>query len=112
MSTDTELLYSERLNCYVTAMRNGMPDRIPIRPFAAEVTAKYAGYTCQEVTHDYNKAFDAVIKCCRDFDWDAVVPNMVYVWTGLTQALGLRYYGIPGIGMPHDVGFNYIEPAE
>jgi uroporphyrinogen-III decarboxylase len=37
---------------------------------------------------------------------------MVYVWTGLTQAAGLRYYGIPGIGIPHTVGFNYIEPNE
>ena len=33
-------------------------------------------------------------------------------WTGLAQAVGLRYYGIPGIGIPHDTGFNYIEPPE
>ena len=97
MKEPLDQLYAERLHRYVTAMRNGMPDRVPIRPFAAEITARYAGYTCQDVTHDYNKAFEAVIKCCRDFDWDAVVPNMVYVWTGLTQAIGLRYYGIPGI---------------
>jgi uroporphyrinogen-III decarboxylase len=37
---------------------------------------------------------------------------MVYVWTGLAQAAGLRYYGIPGIGIPHTSGFNYIEPSE
>ena len=37
---------------------------------------------------------------------------MVYVWTGLAQAVGLRYYGIPGIGIPHTTGFNYIEPPE
>lgn len=109
---NTDRLYQERLNRYVTAMRNEKPDRVPIRPFVAEFTARYAGYTCQEVAHDYTKAFDAAIKCARDFDWDAVVPNMVYVWTGLAQALGLRYYGIPGIGIPHTVGFNYIEPPE
>ncbi len=107
-----EQLYQERLNRYVTAMRNEKPDRVPIRPFVAEFTAKYAGYTCQEVAHDYTKAFEAAIKCARDFGWDAVVPNMVYVWTGLAQAVGLRYYGIPGIGIPHTVGFNYIEPPE
>ena len=78
----------------------------------AEFTGKYAGFTCQEVAHDYQKAFDAALKCARDFDWDAVVPNMVYVWTGLAQAAGLRYYGIPGIGIPHTSGFNYIEPPE
>jgi uroporphyrinogen-III decarboxylase len=107
-----EQRYAERLNRYVTAMRNEKPDRIPIRPFVAEFTAKYAGYTCQEVCHDYNKAFEAAVQCARDFDWDAVVANMVYVWTGLAQAIGLKYYGIPGIGIPHTVGFNYIEPAE
>jgi uroporphyrinogen-III decarboxylase len=111
-SKNMEQVYQERLARYVTAMRNEKPDCVPIRPFVAEFTAKYAGYTCQEVAHDYNKAFEAAIKCARDFDWDAVVPNMVYVWTGLAQAAGLRYYGIPGIGMPPDSGFNYIEPTE
>ncbi|MBI2925292.1 MAG: hypothetical protein HYY24_06255 [Verrucomicrobia bacterium] len=109
---NTEQLYQERLNRYVTAMRNEKPDKVPIRPFVAEFTAKYAGYTCQEVTHDYEKAFLAARKCAKDFDWDAIVPNMVYVWTGLTEAVGLRYYGVPGIGIPHNVGFNYIEPPE
>jgi uroporphyrinogen-III decarboxylase len=109
---NSEQLYQERLNRYVTAMRNEKPDRVPIRPFVAEFTAKYAGYTCQEVVHDYTKAFDAAIKTAKGFDWDAVVPNMVYVWTGLAQAVGLRYYGIPGLGIPHDSGFNYIEPPE
>ncbi len=108
----TEELYQERLSRYATTMRNGVPDRVPIRPLAAEVTARYGGYTCQEVTHDYRKAFDAVIKCCTDFDWDAVVPNMVYVWTGLTQAIGLRYYGVPGIEVGPDVGFQYREPSQ
>lgn len=108
----TEQLYEQRLRRYVTALRNEKPDRVPIRPFVAEFVAKYAGYTCQEVTHDYQKAFDAVIKTGRDFDWDAMVCNMVWVWTGLTQAIGLKYYGIPGIDVPADTGFNYIEPTE
>lgn len=109
---NAEQLYQARLNRYVTAMRNEKPDCVPIRPFVAEFTAKYAGYTCQEVAHDYNKAFDAAIKTAKGFDWDAVVPNMVYVWTGLAQAIGLRYYGIPGLEIPSDTGFNYIEPPE
>lgn len=112
MRTETEQIYSERLSRYITAMRNGVPDRVPLRPFAAEITAKHAGFTCQEVTHDYTKAFEAVIRCCKDYEWDAVVPNMVYVWTGLTQAIGLRYYGVPGIDVGPDVGFQYREPSE
>ncbi len=93
-------------------MRNEKPDMIPIRPFVAEFVARYAGMTCQDVAHDYSKAFEAAVQCAKDFDWDAVVPNMVYVWTGLAQAAGLRYYGIPGIGIPANTGFNYIEPPE
>jgi uroporphyrinogen-III decarboxylase len=109
---DNTHLYQQRLNRYVTAMRNEKPDRVPIRPFVAEYTAKHAGYTCQEVVHDYRKAFDAAVKTAKDFDWDAVVPSMVYVWTGLAQAAGLRYYAIPGIGIPPTTGFCYIEPPE
>ncbi len=112
MGEDKETVYQERLSRYVTALNNEAPDRVPIRPFVAEFTAKYAGYTCQEVTHDYNKAFSAARKCAADFDWDAVVSNMVYVWTGLTQAIGLTYYGVPGIDVPPHVGFQYREPPE
>jgi hypothetical protein len=107
-----ESLYRTRLNRYVTALRNGKPDCIPIRPFAAEFTGVYAGYTCQELAHDYHKAFAAARRCAADFDWDAVVGNMVYVWTGLTEAIGLKYYGVPGIDIPADRGFQYREPPE
>jgi len=112
MGKDMEQLYSERLKRYVTAMRNEKPDMIPIRPFVAEFAAKYAGFTCQDVTCDYEKAFLAARKCAADFDWDAVVGNMVYVWAGLTQAIGLKYYGIPGVEVPADRGFQYKEPPE
>jgi len=107
-----EQLYDERLSRYLTAMRNEKPDTIPIRPFVAEFTAKYAGFTCQDITHDFDKAFVAVRKCAADFDWDAIVTNMVYVWTGLTQAIGTKYYGTPGIEIPPDTGFQYREPDE
>jgi len=78
----------------------------------AEFCAKYAGYSCQEVTHDIDLAFAAARKTAADFDWDAVVGNMVYVWTGLTQAIGLRYYAVPGIDVPPETGFQYREPGE
>lgn len=112
MAEDMEALYQARLKRYVTAMRNEKPDMIPIRPFVAEFTAKYAGYTCQQVAHDYTMAFEAACKCAAEFDWDAVVANMVYVWTGLSEAIGLKYYGVPGIHIPPDKGFQYREPPE
>jgi hypothetical protein len=110
MSDDMEKLYQDRLERYTTAMRNEKPDKVPIRPFVAEFTAKYAGYTVQQVTHDYDLAFRAARKCAADFDWDAVVSNMVYGWTGLTEAISLKYYAVPGIDLSPDRGFQYIEP--
>ena len=109
---DTQEQYQRRLSRYLTAMRNEKPDCVPIRPFVAEFTAKAAGYTNQEITHDYQLAFAAARDCAKRFDWDAVVGNMVYVWTGLTQALTTRYYAIPGIDVPARSGFQYLEPHE
>jgi hypothetical protein len=65
---------------------------------------------CQEVTHDYRLAFEAVIRCCKDYDWDATVANMVYVWTA-TRA-GPALLRIPGIEVPPDNGFSNGEPPE
>ncbi len=112
MAEDMEKLYNERLERYVTAMNNEKPDKVPIRPFVAEFVAKYAGYTCQDVTHDFNIAFDAVQKFAKDFDVDAVVGNMVYVWTGMTEANSTKYYRVPGIDLEADESFQYIEPQD
>lgn len=108
----TEQIYQQRLARYTTAMKGGMPDRVPIRPFVAEFCAKNSGMTCQDVAHDYNKAYDAVIRTAKDFDWDAMAVNMVWVWTGLAHAMGLKYYAIPGIHIPANTGFQYHEPPE
>lgn len=112
MGNDTAQRYTERFNRYVTALRNGRPDCVPIRPFAAEFTATYAGMTCQDVTHDYDLAFRAMRRCAADFDWDAVPASMVYVWTGLTQAIGLRYYATSGLEIPANTAFQFLEPPD
>lgn len=112
MEENMEKRYKESFARYVIAMNNGKPDRVPIRIFAAEFVAKYSGYTIQEITHQYEKAFDATIKCASDFEWDATVINMVYVWAGLVDSLGLKYYKIPGIGLDENTGFQYLEPSE
>ena len=112
MPTDKEQLYQQRLKRYSTALRNGKPDRVPIRPFVAEFIATYTGYSCQDVTQDFELAFEATRKCCADFEWDATVPNMVYVWGGIAQVMNLRYYQIPGVGLSPNTGFQYLEPPE
>jgi hypothetical protein len=36
--------------------------------------------------HGADEAFAAARKCAADFDWDAAVGNMVYVWYGLLRS--------------------------
>ena len=110
--SDVNEKYQKRLRRFVTALNNRKPDMIPIRPFAAEFTGTYAGYNCQQLTQNFPDAFEAMIHCCKDFDWDAVPSNMIYVWPCITDAASIRYYGVPGVAVPPDRGFQYIEPPE
>ncbi len=112
MSQEREALYQARLRRFVTALNNKKPDRVPVRPFAAEFTGRHAGYTCQQLTQHYPDAFEAMVKCCKDYDWDAVPASMVYVWTGITDAASVKYYGVPGVDVPPNHGFQYREPPE
>ena len=109
---DVNERYQQRLRRFVTALNNRKPDMIPIRPFAAEFTGVHAGYNCQQLTQNYPDAFEAMIRCCLDYDWDAVPSNMIYVWPGISDAASIRYYGVPGVDVPPDRGFQYIEPPE
>lgn len=112
MVEDLEALYNERMERYCIAMQNEKPDKVPFRPFAAEFAGKYAGFNAQEVTHDVDKGLEAVIKMCKDFDIDATVSNMVYVWTGMTEAYGVNYFGVPGIDLEVNESFQYREPRK
>ncbi len=107
---DLDLLYRQRLHRFVTAMRNEKADCVPIRPLLAEFCGKLAGYDSMQQSHDFEASFQAVRDTAQALDCDALVSNMVYVWTGLTQAMGLKYYSIPGIDGEADHGFQYIEP--
>ena len=94
---DLDRLYRQRLHRYVTAMRNEKPDCVPIRPLLAEFCGKVAGCDAMQQAHDFQASFQAVRATAQLLDCDALVSNMVYVWTGLTQAMDLKYYSIPGI---------------
>jgi hypothetical protein len=84
---------------------------VPIRPFLAEAAGLFSGHDCQQLTHDYPLAFEAVLETAKRLDADALVANMVWVWTGLTESMGLRYYAVPGMHIGRHTGFQYREPS-
>ena len=110
-AVDMEALYQNRLNRYVTAMQNGKPDMIPIRPFVAEFTGVYAGYTCQEFGHDYELAFAAARKCAADFDWDAVVRQHGLRLDGPGAGAGAEILRHPGHRHPGQHGLPVSRAA-
>ncbi len=111
MAKTMEQLYQERMERYIKAMNLEKPDKVPFRPFAAEFVGNIAGYTAQEVTHDVDKALDAVITMCKEIEGiDAAVVNMVYVWTGMTETYGTKYLRVPGIDLEPNESFQYMEP--
>ena len=112
METSMEKVFQEKEKRLIDAMQNEKPDRVPLRIYAAEFCAKYVDYSIQEVTHDFEKAFFAVRKCAKDFKWDGTLTNPIYVWTGFVEQIGLKYFKVPGIDLPPNIGFQYLEPDD
>jgi uroporphyrinogen-III decarboxylase len=107
---NTEKLYNERLNRYVTAMRGGTPDRIPIRFLYQEAAARYCGVTNQLVACDYNAAFDVTRKTAEDMGNDAVMLNAIWSNYALAKAASWRYLAVPGVDIGLESVNQFFEP--
>ena len=110
IDTVTEKLYNERLNRYVTAMRNGTPDRIPIRFLYQEAAARYCGVSNQIVDCDYNAAFDVTRKMAADMGNDAVMLNAIWSNYGVAKAASWRYLAVPGVDINVGSVNQFSEP--
>lgn len=109
MSSQMEKIYQEKFNRYTTALNNEKPDKVPIRLQAAEFTAKYAGFTLQEIYYDIDKNIAACTKFVQDFDVDTCpgAPNLW--WAPLHDAVGAKYLKFAGRDLDPDRQFQYVE---
>ena len=118
----TENLYNERLNRYVTAMKGGTPDRIPIRFLYQEAAARYCGVSNQTVACDYNAAFDVTRKTAMDMGNDAAMINAIWSTYSVAKAAGWKYLAVPGVDTwienvnqffePHDEDDMFVQFSE
>ena len=111
MAVDTESKYGERLHRYVTTMRGEKADRIPIRLFSEEFSAKYCGYDNYATAMDLDLQFDVNRKLAVDTGIDAVPVNSIVNWFGMQKALGWNGITFPGVGLPVDSINQWSEPA-
>jgi hypothetical protein len=111
MTTGAEAKYGQRLHRYVTAMANDKPDRIPLRIFSEEFSAKYCGYNNYETAVSLDLQFDVNRRFAVDTGIDAVPVNSIVNWFGMQKALGWKGITFPGIGLPADSVNQWSEPA-
>ena len=83
MFSNIESKYQERLDRYVTAMFNEKPDRIPIRIFAEEFSAKYCGYSNFDTAVNLELQFDVNRKFAVEAGVDAIQVNSIVNWFGM-----------------------------
>lgn len=111
MLSNAESKYKQRLNRYVTGMFNEKPDRIPIRLFSEEFSAKYCGYNNYDVAVDLDLQFDVNRKFAVETGIDAVPTNSIVNWFGMQKALGWNGITFPGIGISPDAVNQWSEPT-
>jgi len=103
--------YDERLTRYVTANYNEKPDRVPLRIFAEEFSAKYCGYTNYEVAVNHELQFDINREFAVKTGVDAIQTNSVVNWFGMQKALSWEGITFPGFGIPVDSVNQWAEPS-
>lgn len=109
---ETEKLYGERLARYRTAMRGGVPDRIPVRFLYQEAAARHCGLSNQEVACDYGAAFDVTRTMAVDMNNDAVMLNAIWSTYSVAKAAGWRYLAVPGVDTAVDNVNQFFEPHD
>jgi hypothetical protein len=109
-TSDAEAKYRQRLARYVTAMFNEKADRVPIRLFSEEFSAKYCGCDNYETAVQLDLQFDVNRRLAVETGIDAVPVNSIVNWFGMQKALGWKGITFPGIGLPADSINQWSEP--
>lgn len=111
-SPQQQALFEARQARYLCAMDRGTPDRIPIRFFLQEAAARIAGYTTQQVSCDYQLAFEATRKAGEKLGCDAVMLNAIWSNYVVGKAASWKYLHVPGVDVHLDSVLQFSEPEE
>jgi len=106
---DVERSYKERTRRIADAILLKKPDRIPFMPMWEFFYAKYAGYTCEEVMYDGQKAEDSVIKTVTDLQPDGFEGPIFFMTGPILEAYDSKDVLWPGHGLPVDQAHQFVE---
>src|SRR4030043_228492 len=101
--------YKERTRRIADAILLKKPDRIPLMPMWEFFYAKYAGYPCEEVMYDLQKAEDSVIKTVTGLQPDGFQGPIFFMTGPVLEAYGSKDVLWPGHGLPVDQAHQFVE---
>jgi len=101
--------YKERTRRIADAILLKKPDRIPLMPMWEFFYAKYAGYTCEEVMYDSQKAEDSVIRTVTDLQPDGFQGPIFFMTGPVLEAYDSKDVLWPGHGLPVDQAHQFVE---
>ncbi len=104
-----EVAYRERTRRIADTILLKKPDRIPLMPMWEFFYAKYAGYSCEDVMYDQQKAEDSVIKTVTELQPDGF-ESPIFLMTGpILEAYDSKDALWPGHGLPAGQAFQFVE---
>ncbi len=107
---DTERLYQKREKRIDDAVALKVPDRVPLMVSFGFFTAKYAGFTNEEVMYDPDKLWEAQWKTTRDFEQDAERdPYGLTLLGPILDVLSFRQIKWAGRGLPSNASYQFVE---
>lgn len=106
---EVEKVYKERTRRIADAILLEKPDRIPLMPMWEFFYAKYAGYTCEEVMYDAQKAEDSVIRTVTDLEPDGFQGPIFFMTGPVLEAYDAKDVLWPGHGLPVDQAHQFVE---
>ncbi len=106
----TEELYREREKRINDAIGLRVPDRVPIMVSFGFFTARYAGFTNEEVMYDPEKLWEAQWKTTHAFPQDAERdPYGLTLLGPLLDILSFRQIKWAGGGLPPNASYQFVE---
>lgn len=106
--SDQKKIYDLRLARYQAAIACEPVDRVPLATGSNYFAEVYAGYTKQEIIYDMDKWLESELKFAKDFPTVDVLRNN-RIYAPLYDALGVRNYKLPGIGLKENTPFQFVE---
>ncbi len=101
--------YKERTRRISDAIMLKKPDRVPFVPMWEFFYATYAGYSCEEIMYDPDKAEDSVVRTVSELQPDGYETPIFHMTGPILEAYDSKDVIWPGHGLPVNQAHQFVE---